>query len=66
MMYFNRWIFVTDNENECYRILTQEKVIASDDGDEQQWIADVFELADAIEIVTLHNAQLKEDNNGNQ
>ena len=52
-----RWIYIPSDEEEGYKILTAETVVKSDDGDEQQWIAIVFELEDVIEIVESHNRQ---------
>ena len=51
-----RWTIVTDNANECYRILTARNVQEHDGIPEQVWIANVFELEDAVNIVKAHNS----------
>ena len=48
------WVFETDNERECYRILTKEPIIEHDGTKERQWIADVFEESHARYICSLH------------
>lgn len=53
-----RWTIEVDNENECYRILTERNVQEHDGVPEQVWVANVFEMDDAVEIVTAHNAAL--------
>ena len=50
-----KWTYEVDSERECYKILTEEKIIEHDGKKEPQWIADVFELEDAEEIVNTHN-----------
>jgi len=56
----NKWIIEIDSENEQFKILTSEKIIKSQDGDEQQWVACVYEHKDAIEIVRCHNKLIGE------
>jgi len=56
-----RWIIATDDANECYRILTARNVQEHDGIPEQVWIANVFELEDAVNIVKAHNATLKDE-----
>ena len=55
-MSMHRWIAVPDDEEEGYKILTEEKVLKSDDGDQQHWIATVYEKEDADRLVKFHNS----------
>lgn len=50
-----KWIFKASNEEQGYKILTENKVIKTDDFEERQWIATAFELEDAVEICEAHN-----------
>lgn len=54
-----RWISELDSDNECYRIFTELPVMEHDGIKERQWIANVFEYSDAMEIVNAHNGDNK-------
>jgi len=49
------WTIDTNNKDNFYRILTVERVINSEGKKEHEWIANVFELCDAMEIIQAHN-----------
>ena len=53
--YEYEWGIRVDNPNECYKILTKNKIIKSDDGNDHQHIADVYEYSHAVQIVESHN-----------
>ena len=55
----HKWMIETDNDRECYRILTEEFVQEHDGVPERVWIADVFDYKDALEIVNSHNNLIK-------
>jgi hypothetical protein len=53
-----KWVIEVDNDNECYRILTERNVQEHDGVPEQVWVANVFELDDAVAIVSSHNSAM--------
>ncbi len=55
-----QWVLEIDNENEQYKILTKEKILPVDGkpNQEQQWIASVYCINDAAEIIINHNEKV--------
>jgi hypothetical protein len=49
------WVYEKDDENNCYKIYTKDKVIKIDDVLERQHIANVFSKRHAHMIVLYHN-----------